>query len=260
MWRFRRYMRAFRWMLVAVYAALMLVMERSPLYAIQRLEVVGGSTGWYRARLIESAFEHLDEWWLGGTDTTRHWMSVATAINESHTDLTNHYLAIGVMGGLPLMLLFIACLAKGFSFIGRALKRCGDESSGKEFMLWAFGCSLTAHVMTCFSVSYFDQSFLFLYLTLAVIASVGAASVRAEPELVAARFTELPAMDQPEIKSRGGRDGQPPTWKMPSTHPAPSGIKAWSSRAFPDDAGIFRPRSWTISEASTRREPRTPGQ
>jgi hypothetical protein len=240
MWRFRRHMRVFRWMLAAVYVALMLVMERSPYYLMQRLEVVGGSTGWYRARLIESSIEHLGEWWLGGTDATRHWMNDATAINESHTDLTNHYLALGVMGGLPLMLLFIACLAMGFSFIGRAIRACGDESSGREFMLWAFGCSLMAHVMTCISVSYFDQSFLFLYLTLAVIASVGAQTAPAP----ASRFSGVQAGTGSNLEIGDLRPAPASVWNMASTAPAAAGGKEWTSGATPPGGYTFpRPRS-----------------
>jgi hypothetical protein len=118
MWRFRRHARVFRWVLVAAYAALMVVMERPPYYIIQRLEVVGGSTGWYRSRLIEVAIERIDEWWLAGTDYTRHWMfGNANAISPNHIDITNHYLALGVMGGLPLLLLYIAILTAAFSFV-----------------------------------------------------------------------------------------------------------------------------------------------
>jgi hypothetical protein len=187
MWRGRQYMRLMRWSMVAVYLALLVVMDRPPYYLIQRLEVFGGSTGWYRSRLIESAFEHLGEWWLVGTNFTRHWMPEATAISANHTDLTNHYLAVAVMGGLPLMILFIASLARGFSLVGRSLETAPSDSvpgpqRDREFMMWALGCSLAAHALTCISVSYFDQSFLFLYLTLAAIAS--ASHTRLEPLVV----------------------------------------------------------------------------
>ena len=68
---------------------------------------------YHRAALIESAIKHLDEWWLAGTDYTRHWMPSGIPANENHTDLTNHYIAMGVMGGLLLLLLFIWLLLRG---------------------------------------------------------------------------------------------------------------------------------------------------
>jgi hypothetical protein len=170
-WPLRKYARLFRWTLLGTYLALLVVMDRPPYYVIQRLEVVGGSTGWYRSRLIESAFEHIDEWWIGGTDYTRHWMTRATTISETHTDITNHYLAIGVMGGLPLLLLFVATLVKAFSIVGRGLRTAEIGGSRERFVVWGLGCSVAAHTVTCISVSYFDQSFLFLYLPLAAIAS-----------------------------------------------------------------------------------------
>ena len=70
------------------------------------------------------------------------------------------------------MLLFIAVLAKGFSFVGQTLRQRTDLTEESQFMLWALGASLFAHATTFISVSYFDQSFVFLYLTLAAIGSM----------------------------------------------------------------------------------------
>lgn len=170
MWRMRGHMRAFRWMLVGIYVVLTLVMTRPAYYIIQRLEVVGGSTGWYRSRLIEVALTHINEWWLAGTDYTRHWM-FGNAVDANHIDLTNHYIALAVMGGLPLLLLHIAMLATAYSFVGRGFVGSGGPPVQRQFMLWTLGCALAAHTVTTISVSYYDQSLLFLYLTLAAIGS-----------------------------------------------------------------------------------------
>ena len=77
--------------------------------------------------------------------------------------------SMGVVGGLPLMLLFIAILAKGFSYVGQTLRQMPESSPQSRFMIWALGASLFAHAATFISVSYFDQSFVFIYLTLAAI-------------------------------------------------------------------------------------------
>jgi hypothetical protein len=174
MWRMRRYMRAIRWTAATVYLLLAALMNSPPYYLIARIDLSGGSTGWHRARLIESAFEHLGEWWFAGTDYTRHWMPTGVPWNPNHTDLTNHYLVMGVQGGLPLMFFFILLLAKGFSIVGQSVQETQKAQPERAFFCWALGASLFAHAATCISATYFDQSVVFLYVTLAAIAGVGA--------------------------------------------------------------------------------------
>lgn len=171
MWPLRRNMRLIRWLALFGYVGMDLVMKAPAYYIIGRINLTGSSTGWHRAALIESALNHIDEWWLGGTDHTRHWMPTGVSWNEAHTDITNHYLRMGVVGGLPLMFLFIAIIIKGFSYVGQTIHHSSRLPRNAQFMVWALGASLFAHVATCISVSYFDQSFLFLYLTLVTISS-----------------------------------------------------------------------------------------
>ena len=109
--------------------------------------------------------------------------------DDNKADITNHYLSMGVTGGLPLMLLFIATISKGFAFVGRAMRDEVDLSPRHRFMVWALGSSLFAHTATCISVSYFDQSFVFLYLTLAAIGSARGASELASADLSLERAT-----------------------------------------------------------------------
>lgn len=172
-WRYRHRMRMVRWLALFSYVFLKMVMEAPPYYLLARIDLSGGSTGYHRARLIESAIEHLGEWWFAGTDHTRHWMATGVSWSPDHTDITNHYLMLGVMGGLPLTLLFIAMLWKGFSIVGQVVQDPTDRWQDRRFYFWSLGASLFAHSATCISVSYFDQSFVFLYLTLACIASLG---------------------------------------------------------------------------------------
>jgi hypothetical protein len=176
MWRYRYRMRFVRWLAVLGYIGLDLVMKAPAYYLIARIDLVGGSTSWHRSRLIESAFEHLSEWWLAGTDFTRHWAG-APGYGADQTDITNHYLYMGVIGGLPLMLLFIAILAKGFSFVGQMQRVPADLGPEFRFIVWALGASLFGHAAAFISVSYFDQSFVFLYLTLAAIGSARSATI-----------------------------------------------------------------------------------
>jgi len=170
LWRWRQYTREMLIAAVLGYILLDLVMKAPAYYLIARIDITGGSTGWHRAKLIDSAMEHLHEWWLFGTDYTRHWMPTGVSWSPDHTDITNHYIHMGVLGGLPLMGLFILQLWRGFKCVGGVVR--SHPSKDVQFLAWSLGSALFAHAVTCVGVSYFDQSFLFLYLNLAMISSM----------------------------------------------------------------------------------------
>ena len=178
-WRFRQHAQLFRRAVVAAYIALEVVMKDPAYYIIARMDVIGGSTGWHRAALIEASIRHLNEWWLGGTDYTRHWLPTGVSWSPNHTDITSHYLHFAVIGGLPLMLMFIAILVKGFSAVGTRLKDELHTPADIRPVIWGLGAALFAQTVTCVSVSYFDQSVMFLYLTLAAIGSASKATAQA---------------------------------------------------------------------------------
>jgi hypothetical protein len=180
MWRNRYHMRLFRWLALLSYLALDLVMKAPAYYLIARIDLSGGSTGWHRADLINSGLSHLGEWWLVGTDYTRHWMPTGVSWSPDHADITNHYLQYGIIGGLPLMLLFILILAKSYSYVGQILQNPININVENQFFIWCLGVSLFAHTATMISVSYFDQSIVFLYFILAIIGSISITISRQE--------------------------------------------------------------------------------
>jgi hypothetical protein len=177
MWHWHNQMRLVRWLIVFGYVGLDLIMKAPAYYLLARIDLTGSSTGWHRAVLIDTAFKHLPEWWFAGTDYTRHWLDYGAFWSPSHIDVTNHYLDMGVHGGLPLMFLFIAILAKGFSLVGQCLRQGAKLSPEFRFLVWSLGASLFSHATTCISISYFDQSVVFLYLTLAVVGSIWSCTI-----------------------------------------------------------------------------------
>lgn len=170
LWRYRQYMHALRWVALLTYLGLDLIMKAPAYYVLAKIDLTGSSTGYHRAALIEAAIRHIHEWWLFGTDFTRHWMPTGVSWSPDHTDITNHYIQMGVLGGLPLMITFLCTICLGFVYVGRAI-RCTHDTKDAWFV-WCLGTSLFANAATCISVSYFDQSVMFLYLTLASIASL----------------------------------------------------------------------------------------
>jgi hypothetical protein len=118
-------------------------------------------------------------------------------------------LAYGVAGGLPLMILFICALWLAFRYVGESLRSRANSPFAERFLIWSLGASLFAHAVTCISVSYFEQSVVFLYLNLAIIGSLHATTLAGAREeafslsdsaalasdLVSEPATELPPAD-----------------------------------------------------------------
>jgi hypothetical protein len=172
LWPLRGHLRAVRWGAVSLLFVLNLFMQAPVYYLLARIDLTGSSTGWHRAHLIESSISYFGEWWFAGTDYTRHWMPTGVNWNANHTDITNHYIHMGVLGGLPLMLLFIAVLAAGFVAIGKGLRRNIHAPIERRFLIWTLGAILFGHVTTFFSICYFDQTVVYLYFLLAAICSL----------------------------------------------------------------------------------------
>lgn len=171
LWNVRHSLRAIRWLALLAVVLLDLVMRDPVYFLVARIDITGGSKGWHRAQLIRSSLEHLEEWWLVGTDYTRHWMATGQ-VNEAHTDITNHLLAAGVTGGVPLMLLLTLMLIAGFRGVGRGLRQSEGASPEQGFLIWTLGAILFGHAVNLFGISLFDQSIVFFYLVLASIGAV----------------------------------------------------------------------------------------
>ena len=172
LWNVRNSLRLIRWGAAAAIVALQMVMNDPVYFLMARIDITGGSTGWYRAQLIRSSIAHLGEWWAVGTDYTRHWMPTGIHANEIQTDITNHFLQMGVWGGLPLLILFVLVLRAAFHAVGRALRENEGRSPERSFLIWTLGAMLFGQVMNFWSISLFDQSVSFFDLILATIAAV----------------------------------------------------------------------------------------
>lgn len=171
-WACRRHMRALRWVVVAGLLVLNGVMKDPIYFLMARIDLSGGSQGYFRAQLIRSSMEHFDEWWLAGTDYTRNWMATGNHANTRHTDITNHLLGEGVLGGMPLMIVFIAIVAYSFRDAGRALAQHAKAPVPQQALIWGVGSLLFGYFMNFWTISLFDQSVMFLYLVFASIQSI----------------------------------------------------------------------------------------
>lgn len=173
MWPFRNNMRTIKWGIFFTIIILHFIIMKAPVwFLIGKLGHIIGGTGWHRSELIDSTIRHFNEWWLFGTKYTRHWLPTGVSWSPDHTDITNMFIRQGVDGGLVTMILFIIIIVRCFQGLGRAIQNVEYSSLTVKIILWSMGVALFAHVVSFFSVSYFDQMILFWYLLLAMISSI----------------------------------------------------------------------------------------
>jgi len=149
-----------------------LIMKAPVWFLIARVGEITGGTAWHRAALIDAAISHISEWWFVGTSYTAHWMPYALAIDPTMADITNQYIAEGVNGGVVTMLIFIFIIVQSYKTIGKTIRLSNEISKKDRIIIWSLGCALFGHVVSFFSVSYFDQMVVFWYVLLAMIAAL----------------------------------------------------------------------------------------
>ncbi len=153
---------------IPAYIMLDIVMYNRPYYLMDKIDLSGGSTGRHRAELIDKAITYFNEWWLFGTDYTRHWMRFGVSYSDKHADITNYYIAHGINGGFLLVIFIFLMLYISFAGIGKAYDALTIDQTNDRALIWCMGASLFAHAATSISVSYFDQSVVFFWMTLAI--------------------------------------------------------------------------------------------
>jgi hypothetical protein len=133
-------------------------------FLIARLNVVAGASSFHRAELIDAFIRHFFDWWLIGTQVTGDW-------GFETDDVANAFCVVAKHAGLLGLLLFIRVLSTCFREIG-FLRGEVESDRPTEIMVWAFGASLLAHVVSFFGTSYFDQTNILWHITLAMLASL----------------------------------------------------------------------------------------
>jgi hypothetical protein len=180
LWPLRRHVRWMLWGLVTAILGLALVMKAPVWFILDRIDFVGGSTGWDRANLIDQCVRHFGSWWLVGTTDNANWGFFTW-------DLCNQFVAEAVQGGLVTLILFLVLISRCFRRIGIARKMARHRT--QEWLLWTVGCILCAHFAGFFGIAYFDQIRVWWFVTLAMIPAATAvvhvsAAERSQPVLV----------------------------------------------------------------------------
>jgi hypothetical protein len=170
LWPYRERMRHLRWSIAISLTGLHLVMKAPVWFLINRVTVFSSSTGYHRAILIDSAIKHFDEWWLLGTKSTAHW-------GFGLSDITNQYIRYGVDGGLLTLVFFVSIISRAFGAVGKGVRELACAPLAEGLQVWALGAALLTHVVSYFSVSYFDQNGITWMLLLAMISLISELSL-----------------------------------------------------------------------------------
>lgn len=160
LYKYRFYGRSFAWVLLCMVAALHIVMKAPVWHLLARVNVIGGSTGYHRYRLVDACIRHFNEWVLLGTRDTAHW-------GFGLQDVTNEYVLQAVRGGAATLIVFVIVLIMAINIAGAASLRA--QSPSHRWFLWGVCVSLVGHCISFFGVSYFGQIRMLLYSTLAAV-------------------------------------------------------------------------------------------
>jgi hypothetical protein len=166
LWPMRRWMRILRWGIVISLLGLAFVMKAPVWFVISHVNVTGSSDSYDRAMLIDTFVRHFKDWWLIGTNQTGSW-------GWDMFDLANQYVAEAETGGLFALVCFIAIVSKCFSRLGKMRKQIAGDKH-QEWLCWSLGAVMFAHVMAYFGVSYWDQTIVWWFTSLAMISTVTA--------------------------------------------------------------------------------------
>jgi hypothetical protein len=175
-WPLRKQMRVIRWGIVIGLITLHIIMKAPVWFIITHIDIIGSSSGYHRAELIDQLIRHFSDWWLVGTNDNTTW-------GWDMYDLANQFVAEGITGGLLALISFIAMISICFGWIGKARKLVEDNLD-EQWFLWCLGGALFANVVAFFGISYFDQT-RFTWFALLISISVATAAVwavKAVPE------------------------------------------------------------------------------
>lgn len=182
LWRYRSMLQYLYLVPLCLYCLLLLIMNRAPYYLISDIDLAGGSTGWYRANLIESCIVHFREWALTGTEYTLHWIPFQHGISDQHADITNQFIVYAIMGGLSVLCAFIWLNWQVYRLASTTLALYHTDLDMTR-MLFILTASLFSFISTFFSVSLFGQAQAFYWITIAFIVNV-AHTINSSPKFV----------------------------------------------------------------------------
>jgi len=126
-----------------------------------------GGSSWHRAKLIDCALEHFDEWYLlGYGDRDPGW---GPSLGMSATDVTNEFILNGVRYGILGIVVLWGVLTTAFRDLLHMYKKA--QNPEMKSLSWVLGTILFSVMVTWMSVSFFGQLMPLFYCILGIIGS-----------------------------------------------------------------------------------------
>jgi hypothetical protein len=170
LWPVRRRLAILRWGFISLVVALALVMKAPFWFLVARVDVVGGSSGYHRAMLIDQTIRHFSNWWLVGTASNGEW-------GLDMWDTCNQFVTEGLSGGLVALVCFVSLIWICFQRLGKARRSSvGDREA--EWFYWLLGVTLFSQVVAFFGIVYFDQMHMVWFALLAIIVAATGSAAR----------------------------------------------------------------------------------
>lgn len=209
----RKGMRLVRWGIVATLVGLQCVMKAPVWFALQHLDVIGASSGWNRANLIDNFIRHFSSWWFIGTHDNVNW-------GYDMWDSCNQFVSEGITGGLICFVAFVVMFVLCFQMIGNARKAVEGDTK-EEWLMWFLGAALLAQIMVYFGIDYFDQMAFVWYAVLVIIPVVtlyrSAVTAPAPAQVATFRRDRFSQVRQPTmVRARTEPHSTTPWSKVPS--------------------------------------------
>lgn len=196
MFLLRNHMRLIRWGVFLFLVTLQLVMARGAAHVLSRINIVGGSTGYYRFKLIDQFISHWKEWfWLGSSKGTSTW-------DVPMYDIVNYYVNLGFSGGIWMILLITWVFVRAYKNVGENMRAAPDTEN--KLLAWATGVAVVVHMISFMVVSYYGQIDMMWYFSLAMTA-VGVGAVMHQPQAYG-----FPVMFGPQGDALSRLAGRPP--------------------------------------------------
>ncbi len=158
---FRSRLKLIRWTGITLMILAQLVMANGVAHLLARTDLVGGSTGYYRYKLIDQFLGHWQEWLvIGSKKGTSSWA-------VPMFDIVNYYVVMGLAGGLLFVIALLALLLFAFRNVGR-LRKTVHGNVEAELTAWAIGVGIFVHAMIFLAVTYYGQIVMIWYFSLAI--------------------------------------------------------------------------------------------
>ncbi len=156
-WSFplRRHFKYGKWSMVLLIVMLHFAVDKGAHFLIARVNIISGSTGYHRYKLMDNAINNIGEWWAVGLSRSGHW-------GYGMQDVTNYYVLISLGGGLVAIVAFVAWLISLMNQVGRSVAVAPTKEI--QVWLWAGGCCIGTAALSFISISPFGQSIAIFFL------------------------------------------------------------------------------------------------